>query len=135
MAFNPWNGQYYEPDSYHIDSYWLHCLVYPTLKCDGGLFISLLCDDNLSFEVKYPPGTRVKLVNPSTNMLLAGMVMDISFLVSPSKADSQQSYLILFENGTTAPVPLNKMAALIPPHRLMSVLPTPWTLSCLLSSV
>jgi hypothetical protein len=41
--------------------------------------------------------------------------MDIPFLVSPSEPDSQQSYLILFNNGTTASAPLNEMAALIPP--------------------
>ncbi len=42
------------------------------------------------------------------------MVMDISFPVSPSKANLLQSYIILFDNGTTS-VPLNKMAGLIPP--------------------
>ncbi len=40
--------------------------------------------------------------------------MDIPFPVSPSEADSQQSYLILFDNDTTAFVPLNEMAALTP---------------------
>jgi hypothetical protein len=89
--------------------------VYPTLKYRGGLFVSLLCDDNQSFEEKYPPGMQVKWIDPFTNMLLAGMVMDIPFPVSSSEADSQQSYLILFDNGTTASVPLNEMAALIPP--------------------
>jgi hypothetical protein len=32
MVFNPWNGQYFEPDSYRIDLYCLPCSVYPTLK-------------------------------------------------------------------------------------------------------
>jgi hypothetical protein len=114
MVFNPRNGQYYEPDSYRIGSYWLPCSVYPTLKYNGGLFVSLLCDDNPSFEEKYPPGMRVKRINLSTNRLLAGIVIHIPFPVSPSEANSQQSYLILFNNGTTASVPLNEMAALIP---------------------
>jgi hypothetical protein len=47
MVFNPRNGQYYEPDSYRIYSYWLSYSVYPTLKYDGGLFVSLLCDDSV----------------------------------------------------------------------------------------
>jgi hypothetical protein len=79
MVFNPWNGQYYELDSYRIDSYQLPCLVYPTLKYNRGLFVSLLCDDNPSFEEKYSPGMQVKWIDPSTNMLLSGTVMDISF--------------------------------------------------------
>ncbi len=87
--------------------------MHPSLKYNGGLFVSLLCDDNLSFEEKYPPGTQVKWIDPSTNRLLAGTVMDIHFPVSPSEANSQQPYLILFDNGTTASVPLNEMAALI----------------------
>ncbi len=40
--------------------------------------------------------------------------MDIPFPVSPLKADLLQSYTILFNNGTTASVPLNEMAGLIP---------------------
>jgi hypothetical protein len=115
MVFNPQNGQYYEPDSYRIDSYQLPCLVYPTLKYNRGLFVSLLCDDNPSFKEEYPPGMQVKRIDPSKNRLLAGTVMDIHFPVSPSEANSQQSYLILFDNGTTASVPLYEMAALIPP--------------------
>ncbi len=87
------------------------------------------------FEGKYPPGTRVERINTSTNRLLAGMVMDIPFPVSPSEANSQQSYLILFDNGTTASVPLNEMPALIFLLPVMLVLPTTWTLSYLLSSV
>jgi hypothetical protein len=40
--------------------------------------------------------------------------MDIPFLVSPSKADSLQTYTILFDNGPTASEPLNEMAGFIP---------------------
>jgi hypothetical protein len=70
---------------------------------------------NPTFKEKYPPRTRVEQINPSTNKLLAGIVMDIPFPVSPSKADFLQSYTILFNNGTTVSVPLNEMADLIPP--------------------
>jgi hypothetical protein len=114
MVFNPWNRQYYEPDSYQLDFYCLPCLMYPTLKYNGSLFVSLLWDANPSFEEKYPPGTRVECIDPTTNMLLAGTVMDIPFPLSPSAEDSQQSYIILFDNGTTASVPFNKMAGIIP---------------------
>jgi hypothetical protein len=114
IVFNPQKGQYYEPDSYRIDSYCLPCLVYPTLKYAGGLLCSLLQDDNLTFEEKYSPGTRIERIDPSTNKLLVGTVMDIPFPVSPSEANSLQSYIILFDNGTTS-VPLNEMAGLIPP--------------------
>jgi hypothetical protein len=41
--------------------------------------------------------------------------MDIHFPVSPSKANLLQSYTSLFDNGTTASVPLYEMAGLIPP--------------------
>ena len=57
LVYNMWNKQYYEPDSYHIDSYHLPGLVYAKVKYDGGLFCSLLCDNNPSIEEKYPPGT------------------------------------------------------------------------------
>jgi hypothetical protein len=115
MVFNPQNGQYYEPDSYRIDLYRLPCSVYPTLIYNRGLFCSLLRDNNPTFEEKYPPGMRVERIDPSTNKLVAGTFMDIPFPVSPSEADSLQSYTILFNNGTTASVPLNEMAGLIPP--------------------
>ncbi len=41
LVYDPRNRQYYEPDSYRINSYWLPG-VYPELKYDGGLFCSLL---------------------------------------------------------------------------------------------
>jgi hypothetical protein len=39
MVYNPQNQQYYEPDSYRIDSYWLPASVYPTLKYAAGYFV------------------------------------------------------------------------------------------------
>jgi hypothetical protein len=53
------------------------------------------------------------------NMLLSEMVMDIPFSVNVSGALSPESlncpYMVLFSNGTTALIPLSKMAPLIPP--------------------
>jgi hypothetical protein len=58
---------------------------------------------------------RVEWTDPSTNKFLAGTVIDIPFPVSLSESNLLQSYAILFDNGTTASVPLNEMASLIPP--------------------
>jgi hypothetical protein len=93
-------------------------LVYPPIKYDGGLFVSLLCNDNPQFEEKYPPGTRVEWINPITNMLLSGTIMDIPFplYASASLEDStDHPYTILFDDGSTASIPLSQMAKLIPP--------------------
>jgi hypothetical protein len=114
LVYNPCNRKYYEPDSYQIDLYHLPGLVYPTLHYDGGLFCSLLCDDNPPFEEKYPPGTRVEHDDPKTNMLLAGMVMDIPFPLNPSGDASIPNYMVLFDNGSSACIPLKQMAGLIP---------------------
>jgi hypothetical protein len=114
MVYNPRNCQYYEPDSYCLDSYHLPRSVYPTLKYNGGLFCSLLQDNNPSFEEKYPLGMQVKHINPSTTMLLAGTVMDIPFPLDPSGNGSVPLYTILFDNGTMASIPLSNMASIIP---------------------
>jgi hypothetical protein len=67
-------------------------------------------------EEKYPPATRIERVDPSTNTLLSGTVMDIPVpAMSPNSPPSKLSYTILFNNGTTAPIPLQDMASLIPP--------------------
>ncbi len=113
-AYNPRNRQYYKPDSYRIDSYRLPGLVYPTVRYDGGLFCSLLCNDNPPYEEKYPPGTRVERINPETNMLRAGTVMDIPFPHEPSGDASIPNYTILFDNGSTASISLEQMAGIIP---------------------
>jgi hypothetical protein len=114
MVYNPRNHQYYKPDSYCLDSYHLLGSVYPTLKYNGGLFCSLLQDDNSSFKENYHPGTRVKRINLSINMLLAGTVMVTPFLLDPSGDGSVPLYTILFDNGTTASIPLSNMARIIP---------------------
>jgi hypothetical protein len=62
-------------------------------------------------EDLYPPGTRVEHIHPTTKLLIAGTVMDIPIskvvLGSPS-------YLILFDNGTSASIPLTDMPSMIP---------------------
>ena len=115
LVYNPRNGKYYEPDSFRIDSYRLPCSVYPTVKYDGGLFVSLVRDDLPMFEEKYPPGTRVERLDPSSNMLLAGTVMDIPLPGAPLEDASAPTYLIVFDNGSHAAIPLDEMASLIPP--------------------
>ncbi len=88
--------------------------MYPTLHYEGGLFCSLLHDDNPPFEEKYPPGTQVERVDPETNMLLMGTVMDIPFPLDPSGDASSPNYMVLFNNGSLASIPLKQMAGLIP---------------------
>ncbi len=58
LVYNPHNKQYYEPDSYRIDSYRLPDSIYCDLKYDSGLFCYLYRDENPPIEELYPPGTR-----------------------------------------------------------------------------
>jgi hypothetical protein len=117
LVNNPRNKQYYEPDSYRIDSYRLPGPVYRDMKYDGGLFCSLYRNDNPPIEELYPPGTRVERIDPISHMLLAGTVMDIPLTVDSStdvSSDSTPSYTVLFDNGTSASIPLCDMASIIP---------------------
>ena len=117
LVFNPHNKQYYEPDSYQIDSFRLPCSAYCDLKYDSGLFCSLYCNNNPPIEELYPPGTRVKRIDPNSHMLLAGTVMDIPFfgaLPSPDSPTSSPLYTILFDNGTPTSIPLQDMVSIIP---------------------
>ncbi len=41
LVYNPCNQKYYEPGSYCLDPLRLPSLVYPTIKYNGGLFVSL----------------------------------------------------------------------------------------------
>jgi hypothetical protein len=125
LVYNPRNKQYYELDSYCLDSYCLLTSIYPDAKYNGGLFCSLVCDNNPTMEEKYPTGTRVEQMNPSTHMLLAGTVMDIPILIDDSASTCpppDRPYSILFDNGTTALIPLSEMAGLIPPPPVTSSL-------------
>jgi hypothetical protein len=92
--------------------------VYPSIKYNGGLCVSLLRDDNPQFEEKNPPSTRVERINQGTNMLVSGTVMDIPFPIEVSGLSEDSTdlpYTILFDDGTTASTPLSQMAGLIPP--------------------
>jgi hypothetical protein len=46
LVYNPGNKQYYKSDSYRLDSYRLPGLAYLSIIYNGGLFCSLLHDDN-----------------------------------------------------------------------------------------
>ena len=73
-------------------------------------------DDNPSIEEKYTPGTRIECVNLSTNMLLAGTVMDIPFptaVADSNLSDSPHPYNVMFDNGMTTSISLLDMSDLI----------------------
>jgi hypothetical protein len=89
-------------------------LVFLDVKYDGGLFCYLLRNNNPSMEEKYPPGTRVKRIDPSTNILIVGTVMDIQISHTTTESLTEPRYTILFHNGTTSSVPLSEMASIIP---------------------
>ena len=119
LVCNPLNKQYYEPDSYRIDSYCLPGFVYRDLKYNGGLFCYLYRDKNPPVEELYPPGTWVERIHPSSKMLLAGTtVMNIPSISTVSSSDDSSdpsySYTILFDNGTSASIPLSEMPTIIP---------------------
>jgi hypothetical protein len=84
------------------------------LQYDSGFFCSLLRDNNPTFEEKYPPGTHVEHFDPSTNMLLLGAVIDIPFPSVISGEESYFCYTILFDNSSTASIPLSEMVSIIP---------------------
>jgi hypothetical protein len=113
--------QYYEPNSYCLDPYRLSSLVYPSLNYDSGLFCSLFWDENVPVEELYPPGMRIKQLDPATNMLFAGTVMDIPMLMAPS---GSALYHVLFNNGTLASILFAEMESLIPAPPLPSSSPT-----------
>jgi hypothetical protein len=117
LVYNPRNKQYYEPNSYRIDSYRLPGSIYCNLKYNGGLFCYLYRDESPPIEDLYPPGTRVERINPFSKMLLADTVMDIPLISAISSSDDSSdpsySYTILFDNGTSASIPLHEMASII----------------------
>ena len=109
LVYNPRNQRYYEPDSYKLDPYRVPSSVYPTIKYDGGLFVSLHRDDNPVISEPYPPGTRVLDTKSPSGPTLAGTVMDIPF-----DSTTSPQYLIIFDDGTSRAVPASDMPSLIP---------------------
>ena len=83
--------------------------MYPTIKYDGGLFVSLHRNETPVISELYPPGTRVLDTTLSLGRSLAGTVMDIPF-----DSTSSPQYLIVFDDGTTRAVPSKDMLLLIP---------------------
>jgi hypothetical protein len=55
--YNPRNQRYYKPNSYKFDPYRIPSSINPTIKYDGGRFVSLNHDDNPAISKPYPPGT------------------------------------------------------------------------------
>jgi hypothetical protein len=108
LVYNPQNQCFYKPDSYRLDPFCLLSSVYPTIRYDRGLFVSLHRNDVPIISEPYPPGTCVLDVNPTLGLTRASTVMDISF-------DSTKSphYLIFLDDGTTRSVPTANMESLI----------------------
>jgi hypothetical protein len=82
-------------------------------------FTTRMCQ--LTVEELYPLGTRIKRMDPATNTLLAGTVIDIPLSTAPS---GSTLYQLLFDNGTSASIQLAEMASLIPPPPLPASSPT-----------
>ena len=111
LVYSPQTKRYYEPDSYCLDPYRHPSLVYPDLCYDGGMFCSLVCDDSALMEELYPSSTQVERFDPTTKLLVAGTMMDIPLSTDVS---GSPSYLILFDNGSSASIQLPKMQSMIP---------------------
>ena len=109
LVYNPRNQKYYEPDSYKINPYRVPSSVYPTIKYDGGIFVSLHRDNNPAISKPYSPGTRVLAVDSSSGQSLDGTVMDIPF--NPKLSPQ---YLVIFDDGTSRAVSSTDMPTLIP---------------------
>jgi len=109
LVYNPRNQCYYEPNSYRINPYRLPPSVYPTIKYDGGLFVSLNRGGPPTISEPFPPGMRVLTIDPSLGRGLVGTMMDIPFY-----STSSPQYLIIFDNGTTRAVSAADMPSLIP---------------------
>ncbi len=109
LIYNSRNQKYYEPKSYRLDPYRLPSSVYPTIKYNSGLFVSLHGDMTAVISEPYPPGTRVEDFDQLSKTARAGTVMDI-----PIDPSSSPQYLIMFDDGTTHLVSSANMPALIP---------------------
>ncbi len=90
--------------------------MYPTIKYDGGLFVSLHWDDNPTISEPYPPGTRVLVVDMLSGRSLAGTVMNIPFDPTTSL-----QYLIVFDDGTSRAVTSTDMPTLVPKPAMVSL--------------
>jgi hypothetical protein len=109
LVYNPHNQKYYEPDSYCLDPYHLPFSVYPTIKYNGRLFVSLHWDKVVSISKPFLLGTQMTNVHPTMGKTHSGTVMDIPF-----DPNLSPHYLVLYNDGKLLPIPAASMAALIP---------------------
>jgi hypothetical protein len=56
----------------------------------------------------------VERLDPSTNILVTGTVMDVPFSGDVLDSSKIATYTILFNNGKTSSVPISEMASIIP---------------------
>jgi hypothetical protein len=106
LVYSPRSRQYYELESYQVDPYHLPASIYANIKYNSGLLCHLLQDNNPHMDEKYPPGTRVKQLDPSMNIILSGTVMDIPFLATSLSPDSlcmDLNYTVLFDKAPPPP--------------------------------
>ncbi len=68
LIYNPWNQRYYKSDSYKIDPYRVPSSVYPTIKYDGGLFISLHQERQPVHQQTVPPWNKSPQHQPIISM-------------------------------------------------------------------
>ncbi len=108
LVYNPPSQKYYKPDSYCLYPSCLPSLVYPTIKYNGGLFVSLHWDKVASISKPFPPGTQVANVHPTMGKTHSGTVMDIPF-----DPNLSLRYLVLFDDGISSSIPTASMPALI----------------------
>jgi hypothetical protein len=108
-VYYPSNQRYYEPDSYRFDPYRLPSSIYPTIKYNGGLFVSLYRNNNPAISEPYHPGTQVLEVHPTSGCTHSSTVMNI-----PLNPTSSPHYPIMWDDGTTRSVSATNILSLIP---------------------
>jgi hypothetical protein len=98
-----------QPDSYKINPYHLPSSVYPMIKYNGGLFVSLHRNNNPAISKPYPPGTQVLDIHPTSGHTRSGTIMD-----TPLDPASSPQYLHMWDDDTTRSVLATNMPSLIP---------------------
>ena len=84
LVYNPRNKNFYGPEKYHLNPYFIPSSIYPNIKYDGGLFCSLLCDEKASQDEWHPPGTWVVLEDPATCSLQSGIIWTAILIIPNS---------------------------------------------------
>ena len=115
IVYNPRSKQLYgEIKSYNVDPHRLPASVHGAsgITYDGGLFCHLKRDGSPPQDEEYQPGTRVERAHPRTRVPQKGTVMDIPMPASEQGETTQ--YLVQFDDGTTAEVPVADIPSLVP---------------------